>query len=392
MDQRDAGEARQPESDRHPDRSSDVTVASPVLPVVGQAADPPPWAWPTEASYPATSGPPGIPVPASAADASYWPAQEPYGAATAAPPEQETATTWDAPGQQQLTTPERYDPPSAQDADAAWAGYWAAQEQNADPAPGAYESAAPPSVPLVPPERSAGSRGNAPIVLFIIAAAVLGGAILALAGYLLFGRSSTPGATPTAGAVAAPPTAPTTVAPTAAVVATATRAATAASAPSASAATVPVTAPLAVPTQVPGSATPAVPLATPITLPPTALAASPTPLAIPVVLPPTAEPTLDLPPEPTQAPLPPAPVPAPVFIPPAPVVNNPPPQPTPVPTVVPAPPTAPAPTKPPPPVSTTPPQQAATKPPTSGARPVPTVPPGFIPPYAPRPITTPIGG
>jgi hypothetical protein len=384
MDQRDAGEARQPESDRHPDRSSDVTVASPVLPVVGQAADPPPWAWPTEASYPATSGPPGIPVPASAADASYWPAQEPYGAATAAPPEQETATTWDAPGQQQLTTPERYDPPSAQDADAAWAGYWAAQEQNADPAPGAYESAAPPSVPLVPPERSAGSRGNAPVVLFIIAAAVLGGAILALAGYLLFGRSSTPDATPTA---------PTTVAPTAAAVATATRAATAASAPSASAATVPVTAPLAVPTQVPGSATPAVPLATPIALPPTALAASPTPLAIPVVLPPTAEPTIDLPPEPTQAPLPPAPVPAPVFIPPAPVVNNPPPPPpTPVPTVVPAPPTAPAPTKPPPPVSTTPPQQAATKPPTSGARPVPTVPPGFIPPYAPRPITTPIGG
>jgi hypothetical protein len=375
MDQRDAGAARQLESGPQSDRSPDVTSSSPA-PAGALVPNPPPWPRSVEARYPATNGPPGIPVPADETATLYWPAREPPGA---------VATTASA---------EQYDPPSKPNVDAAWAAYWEGQEQEMADSPDAYASAAPPSMPGETVAVGASDRSNAPMVLFIIAAAILGGAILALAGYLLFGRASTPGATPTAGAIAAPPTTPATVAPTAA--ATATRAATA-SAPSASA-TAPATIPVAVPTNVPSRATPAAtPLPDSSALTPPAPAASATPLAIPVVLPPTMEPATEPPPEPTEAPLPPAPAPvsAPVLIPPAPVVVNTPrpapPQPTPAQTVAPAP-TAP-PTAPPSPPPTTPPQPVATKPPpTSGPKPLPTVPPGFIPPHMQRPITTPIGG
>ena len=47
---------------------------------------------------------------------------------------------------------------------------------------------------------------------------------------------------------------------------------------------------------------------------------------------------------------------------------------------------------PPQPAPTQPPQPAPTQPPASGAKPVPTTPPGFVPPYVQRPIKTPIGG
>jgi hypothetical protein len=366
MDRRGTDEAERPEDDHRSGPSPGATR-------------------PVGTSYPAANGPPGVPIPAGDSAALYWPARE-SSTATAAivtPPDQETATDWGVPDQQQPTTPEHYNQPSTPNADAAWAAYWAGQEQYADPARGAYESAAPPNMPLASPASGAGNRSNVPVVLFIIAAAILGGAILALAGYLLFGRSGSPGATPTAGVVAAPPTTQATVAPTAA--ATATRAAPTSGAPSASAATAPA---IISSTTAPAATLPSIP----VVLPPTAPAAFPTPLSIPVALPPTAEPTTELPPEPTEAPLPPALAPAPVFIPPAPViVNNPPPPPTPVPTPVPT--TAPAPTAPPPPAPTTPPQPVATKPPpTSGPKPIPTVLPGFIPPYMQRPVKTPIGG
>jgi hypothetical protein len=372
-DWRGGDDPQWPDDDRSPIHAPETTPPRPAA-TDDNMTHSPPWTWSLPPGYPETNRPPGTPAPDIDATLRYR--GDGDEAATTPPP-------WTWPDAHHA--PEPYSPPDQTDAqrvDPAWAAYWASEREDAPNGPTAYGSNAPPYLPA-----AAGNGKQGLLVLFVVAAAVTVGAALIFVGYLAFGRSGSPDASPAARAVVASSAAqPITGA-------TATRTATVASTPAPAIGT----APAAIGTSASGSApiSPTATLFVPTTVAPTAaVTPSPTALAVPIILPPTAVPATEPPPAPTEPPAPvptepsPRPQPTAIIVPTVRVVNNPPPlpaAPTPVPTV------ASVPTSLPP--SPVPPTQksapAQPRPPTAGPKPTATTPPGFIQPASPKPIVPP---
>ncbi len=238
-------------------------------------AEPPPQVQQTDVAHPAINSPPSTLLPNTP-----W-APTTVRAKTALPEHTPPAVAENDPPPWVWVGGQHTANPAMQAIDPAWAAYWANQAQPPAPnsAPVAHNGQYPVYSPVIAPPVAGAINRNKELLAFLIGVAVsVGVAILALAGYLIFGRGESSLVIPTA-AIAEQPVVQATSMPTRVVSPTVVLAATTARAPSA---VVPVgTATIAtVAIATTAIATTAIPA-------PTLAVHAQAPFTIPVILPPT---------------------------------------------------------------------------------------------------------
>jgi len=233
-------------------------------------AEPPPQVQQTDVAHPAINSPPSTLLPNAP-----W-APTTVRATTALPEHTPPAVAENDPPPWVWVGGQHTANPATQAIDPAWAAYWANQAQPPAPngAPVARNGQYPVYSSVIAPPVTGPINRNKELLAFLIGVAVsVGVAILALAGYLIFGRGESSLVIPTA-AIAEQPVVQATSMPTRVVSPTVVLAATTARAPSA---VVPV-----------GTATIAtVAIATTAIPAPTLAVRAQAPFTIPVILPPT---------------------------------------------------------------------------------------------------------